>query len=708
MVASDSAAPPTPWSKDLAQPQVDPTAYVHSFSNLIGDVAIGANVLIAPGTSIRADEGSPFRIGEGTNIQDGVVIHGLEQGRVLGDDDQPYAVWIGKNTSITHMALIHGPAYVGDNCFIGFRSTVFNARVGEGSIIMMHVLIQDVEIPPGKYVPSGAVITSQHQADRLPDVQPADAQFADHVVGVNHALRAGYHCAENVACISPIRQTLEKVYQSPSKSFSQFASSQSASSTPHSSNSNSPMITTRLDSAVVQQVRQLLAQGLQIGTEHANKRRFQTSTWTSCSPMQSNRESDVLNALEKCVTEHAGDYVRLFGIDTRLKKRVSEMIIQRPGDQPGHPSVPPTISSYGATPSYTAKSTKGGNHHGRLSPEAIESVRRFVANGYQIGTEHANKRRFQTSTWTSCTPIRASRESEAIAALENCLNEHAGEYVRLFGIDTHAKQRIGELVVQRPDAQAAAQNRPSNGAPASSYSGSSSYSSAQSGAKSSSHSSGSGKLSAEAVNQVRQLIAQGYKISAEFADKRRFQTSTWTSAAPIHATRDSDAIAALEQCVSEQAGSYVRLVGVDTKTKKRVAELIIQRPDQRPDGQAAAPAQRSSNGSGNGFGGAQSHAPSAKSGGQSRVSGGKLSADVVSQVRQLLAQGYRVSAEFADKRRFQTSTWTSCVATQSSRDSDVLAALDSCVAENPGKYVRLVGVDTKTKRRVAETVIQRP
>jgi carbon dioxide concentrating mechanism protein CcmM len=134
---------------------------------VIGDVKIGANVLIAPGTSVRADEGTPFFIGSGTNIQDGVVIHGLEQGRVKGDDGQNYSVWIGTNSSITHKALIHGPCYVGDDCFIGFRSTVFNARVGKGCIVMMHVLIQDVEIPPGKYVPSGAVITSQQQADRL-------------------------------------------------------------------------------------------------------------------------------------------------------------------------------------------------------------------------------------------------------------------------------------------------------------------------------------------------------------------------------------------------------------------------------------------------------------------------------------------------------------------------------------------------------------
>ncbi len=98
----------------------------------------------------------------------------MEQGRVIGDDRKKYSVWIGENASITHMALIHGPAYVGENSFIGFRSTVFNARVGAGCIVMMHALIQDVEIPPGKYVPSGAIITNQQQADRLPDVQDED------------------------------------------------------------------------------------------------------------------------------------------------------------------------------------------------------------------------------------------------------------------------------------------------------------------------------------------------------------------------------------------------------------------------------------------------------------------------------------------------------------------------------------------------------
>ena len=273
MAVRTYAAPPTPWSKSLAEPQIDETAYVHSFSNIIGDVFVGANVMIAPGTSIRADEGGPFYISAGTTIQDGVVIHGLEGGQVVGDDQQNYGVWIGKNTSITHMSLIHGPAYIGDDCFIGFRSTVFNARIGNGCIVMMHALVQDVEIPPGKYVPSGALITSQHLADRLPDVQDEDRQFAQHIVVCNDALRTGYQCADDEACMAPIRQ--ENHQESNSNGNGQSDSVVVPNDSPaigshlsSSHNSYSSMsLSTGLTPDVKEQVRQLLAQGYRIGAE---------------------------------------------------------------------------------------------------------------------------------------------------------------------------------------------------------------------------------------------------------------------------------------------------------------------------------------------------------------------------------------------------------------------------------------------------------
>ena len=77
-------------------------------------------------------------------------------------------------------------------------------------------------------------------------------------------------------------------------------------------------------------------------------------------------------------------------------------------------------------------------------------MRSILSQGLKIGTEHANKRRFKTKSWQTCSPITSSQESEVIAALEACLQEHTGEYVRLIGIDANAKRRVSETIIQRP------------------------------------------------------------------------------------------------------------------------------------------------------------------------------------------------------------------------------------------------------------------
>ncbi len=304
------SAPPTPWDSDLDQPTIPASAYVHPQCSLIGDVRLGENVIIAPNTSIRADEGAPFCIGANTNIQDGVVIHGLEQGRVLGSDQQAYSVWIGEGTCITHMALIHGPAYVGNECFIGFRSTVFNAQVGHGCIVMMHALIQDVEIPPGKYVPSGAVITTQQAADRLPDANESDRTFSHHVVEINQALRAGYRCANDIACV---------------RSFQQPASSNGFHSTSHNGQVAHPL---RAD--IVDIIRQQLRQGHHIGLEFADTRRFKAGSWQNGPIIAIAHEAQVLTQVEQFLADHPSDYVRLLGIDPKAKQRQWEQMIQKP------------------------------------------------------------------------------------------------------------------------------------------------------------------------------------------------------------------------------------------------------------------------------------------------------------------------------------------------------------------------------------------
>ncbi|MFG6093734.1 ribulose bisphosphate carboxylase small subunit [Leptothoe sp. ISB3NOV94-8A] len=303
------SAPPTPWDSDLDQPDIAASAYVHPQCSLIGDVQLGENVMVAPNTSIRADEGAPFYIGANTNIQDGVVIHGLEQGRILGDDQQAYSVWIGHDTCITHMALIHGPAYVGNECFIGFRSTVFNAQVGHGCIVMMHALIQDVEIPAGKYVPSGAVITTQQAADRLPDANDSDRSFSHHVVEINQALRAGYRCANDIACVTPFQNAV---------------SSNGSRSMPQNGKA------APLQTDIIDIIRQQLHQGHRIGLEFADARRFKVGSWQSGPTITSAHEAQVLTQMEQFLANHPSDYVRLLSIDPRAKQRQLEKIIQKP------------------------------------------------------------------------------------------------------------------------------------------------------------------------------------------------------------------------------------------------------------------------------------------------------------------------------------------------------------------------------------------
>lgn len=568
MAVGSYAAPATPWSQSLAEPKIHETAYVHSFSNIIGDVQIAAHVLVSPGTSIRADEGGPFYIGEGSNLQDGVVIHGLEEGLVIGDDQQKYSVWIGKNTSITHMSLIHGPAYIGDNCFIGFRSTVFNARIGSGSIVMMHALVQDVEIPPGKYVPSGAVINSQQQADRLPDVQDEDRQFANHVAAANEALLIGYQDAKDEAFSAPIRNEI-----------AQKSNSNGDRHINSSNNSLSSMSSiTGLTPELKAQVRQLLSQGYRVGAEYADERRFRTSSWKSAASVHSASESQVLGALEETLAEHAGEYVRLIGIDPKAKRRVLEEIIQKPGEKGSKGS---TTSTAVRSSSYSTPATRdyGSSEVSKpgLTSNLREKISHLLAQGYRVGAEYADERRFRTSSWKSATSIQSNRESEVLGALEETLAEHPGEYVRLIGIDPKAKRRVLEEIIQKPGdkkLQPTANSASTNGA-SSGYSRTA-QTAEPSKSQSSHHSSAS--LNKDTLEQIRQLLAQGYKIGTEHADKRRFRTGSWQTCSPIESTRVSEVIDGLEGCMSEHSGEYVRLIGIDPKAKRRVLETIIQQP----------------------------------------------------------------------------------------------------------------------------------
>jgi carbon dioxide concentrating mechanism protein CcmM len=203
----------TDFNSNVSYPQIENTAFIHPFAVVIGACYIGELVMVAPTAVCRGDEGTPIHISAHSNIQDDVVLHGLETTKdgknldnkrftkdgelLLGNDTRfkdGYSVFVGERTSLAHGTLVHGPAYVGNDTFVGMESLVFNAKIGNNVAIGVSSTISGgVEIPDNKFVPPGSVITTQEQVDNLPSrIGSPYEKINEEVIHVNEKLGEGY------------------------------------------------------------------------------------------------------------------------------------------------------------------------------------------------------------------------------------------------------------------------------------------------------------------------------------------------------------------------------------------------------------------------------------------------------------------------------------------------------------------------------------
>ncbi|MCM3791599.1 carbonate dehydratase [Domibacillus indicus] len=188
-----SSNPVTSFNPIQRFPAIDRTAFISPFSSVIGDVTIKNQVYIAPNVSIRADEGTPFYIGSKTNLQDGVILHGLLNKQFIVGG-KGYSIFIGNEVTVAHKALIHGPCFIGSNVFVGFNSIVYNAIVEKGAFISYNAVVTNgVRIDQNKFVPPGAHIDTQEKADTLSVVPKDSKDFAAEVQRVNQEFPSSYH-----------------------------------------------------------------------------------------------------------------------------------------------------------------------------------------------------------------------------------------------------------------------------------------------------------------------------------------------------------------------------------------------------------------------------------------------------------------------------------------------------------------------------------
>ncbi|MEW6379559.1 MAG: dockerin type I domain-containing protein, partial [bacterium] len=204
----------TDFSRKVSSPHIAGTTFVHPLASVIGNVTLEGHIMVSPAASVRGDEGQPIFVGEAANIQDGVILHGLETeelsehgewefkaGRQFNaegqrvSDGSGYSVYIGERVSLAHQVQIHGPAYIGHDTFIAMQSLIFNARVGSHSVVEPGCTIVGVEIPDHVYVPAGTTIASQ--AEVAEKTRPITAGYTyehtnEAVVHVNESLAEGY------------------------------------------------------------------------------------------------------------------------------------------------------------------------------------------------------------------------------------------------------------------------------------------------------------------------------------------------------------------------------------------------------------------------------------------------------------------------------------------------------------------------------------
>ena len=115
------------------------------------NASVIGSVILAPAASIwfnavvRADHDT-ITIGEGSQIQDGCVLHA----------DPGVPIVIERDVSVGHMAMLHG-CTIGEGSLIGIRSVILNhARIGKHCLIGAGSLVPERKVIPDGVLALGA------------------------------------------------------------------------------------------------------------------------------------------------------------------------------------------------------------------------------------------------------------------------------------------------------------------------------------------------------------------------------------------------------------------------------------------------------------------------------------------------------------------------------------------------------------------------
>lgn len=161
-------------------PRIGENTFLADNATIIGDVVIGNDCSIWFGTVLRGDVNS-IRIGNGTNIQDGSVLHTLYEKSTIE---------IGNNVSVGHNVVIHG-AKICDGALLGMGSVILDhAVIGEGAIIAAgSVVLSNTQVEPGS-------IYAGVPAKFVKKVDPEQSKEINQKIAKNYLMYASWYKEE--------------------------------------------------------------------------------------------------------------------------------------------------------------------------------------------------------------------------------------------------------------------------------------------------------------------------------------------------------------------------------------------------------------------------------------------------------------------------------------------------------------------------------
>jgi carbonic anhydrase/acetyltransferase-like protein (isoleucine patch superfamily) len=130
------------YELDALKPEVADSAWVADNAQVMGDVVMGPHSSVWYSSVVRGDS-DKITIGEGSNVQDGSVLHA----------DVGMPLTLGKHVTVGHMVQLHG-CTIGDESLIGIGAIVLNgAKIGKNCLVGAGSLVTE-----GKEFPDGSMI----------------------------------------------------------------------------------------------------------------------------------------------------------------------------------------------------------------------------------------------------------------------------------------------------------------------------------------------------------------------------------------------------------------------------------------------------------------------------------------------------------------------------------------------------------------------